>query len=82
MNTMNTVWVKVLFAILIPPIGVFLDKGIGTHLFVNIVLTMFGYIPGIIHGLIIVGREPDREPIPLRSIEREAEQMPAHQTTA
>jgi uncharacterized membrane protein YqaE (UPF0057 family) len=46
--------IRVIFAILLPPLGVFLQVGLGLHFWLNIVLTLFGYIPGIIHALIFI----------------------------
>ncbi|KAI4108555.1 MAG: hypothetical protein L6R37_000991 [Teloschistes peruensis] len=46
--------IKIIFAIFIPPIGVLLEKGIGSDLCINILLTILGYIPGIIHALYII----------------------------
>lgn len=37
---------KVIFAIILPPIGVLLERGIGADLCINILLTILGYIPG------------------------------------
>ena len=37
---------KVFFAVLLPPIGVLLERGIGADLCINILLTILGYIPG------------------------------------
>ncbi|OAA33423.1 putative protein family UPF0057 [Moelleriella libera RCEF 2490] len=45
---------KLIFAILLPPLGVFLETGCGADLLINIVLTIFGYIPGIIHAVYII----------------------------
>jgi len=45
---------KILFAIILPPVGVFLERGCGADLIINIVLTCLGYIPGIIHALYII----------------------------
>jgi uncharacterized membrane protein YqaE (UPF0057 family) len=48
---------RILLAILLPPVGVFLQVGIGFHFWLNILLTILGYIPGIIHALwVIVSR--------------------------
>ena len=47
---------KILLAILLPPLGVFFEVGIGFHFWLNIVLTLFGYIPGIIHAVYIIIR--------------------------
>jgi uncharacterized membrane protein YqaE (UPF0057 family) len=38
---------KIILAIILPPLGVFLERGCGMDLLINIVLTIFGYIPGI-----------------------------------
>ncbi|KIK08719.1 hypothetical protein K443DRAFT_672246 [Laccaria amethystina LaAM-08-1] len=45
---------KILVAIFIPPLGVFLERGCGADLLINILLTILGYIPGIIHALYII----------------------------
>ncbi|EPQ58221.1 cation transport-like protein [Gloeophyllum trabeum ATCC 11539] len=45
---------QIFFAIFVPPIGVFLERGCGADLLINILLTILGYIPGIIHALYII----------------------------
>jgi uncharacterized membrane protein YqaE (UPF0057 family) len=47
---------RVLIAILLPPLGVFLQVGIGKHFWINILLTLLGYIPGIVHAVWIIAR--------------------------
>ena len=47
---------KVLFAILLPPLGVFLEVGLTGHFWLNILLTLLGYIPGIIHAFWVILR--------------------------
>jgi uncharacterized membrane protein YqaE (UPF0057 family) len=49
--------VRILFAILLPPVGVFLQVGLGLHFWLNILLTLLGYIPGIIHALWVILRK-------------------------
>lgn len=46
--------VRLILSILLPPLGVFLQVGIGFHFWINIVLTLLGYIPGIIHAVWII----------------------------
>ncbi|HBR95393.1 YqaE/Pmp3 family membrane protein [Coraliomargarita algicola] len=46
--------IRILLSILLPPVGVFLQVGIGLQFWINIVLTLLGYIPGIIHALYII----------------------------
>lgn len=47
---------RILVAILLPPLGVFLQVGLGLHFWLNILLTLLGYIPGIIHAVWIILR--------------------------
>lgn len=50
----NTI-LKVILAILLPPLAVFMDKGLGGQFLLNVVLTLVGFwIVGIIHALIVV----------------------------
>lgn len=48
--------VRIVVAILLPPLGVFLQVGIGKHFWLNILLTLLGYIPGIVHTVYIIAR--------------------------
>ena len=48
---------RVLLAILLPPVGVFFEVGIGIHFWLNIILTILGYVPGIIHAVWIILRK-------------------------
>ena len=48
--------VRLIFAIILPPLGVFLQVGFGGHFWLNILLTLFGYFPGIIHAVWIILR--------------------------
>ncbi|KAF7895476.1 uncharacterized protein EAF01_009438 [Botrytis porri] len=45
---------KIILAVILPPLGVFLERGCGADLLINILLTILGYIPGIIHALYII----------------------------
>lgn len=46
--------IRLILAIIFPPLGVFLQVGLGGQFWLNIVLTIFGYIPGIIHAVYII----------------------------
>lgn len=46
--------IRILLAILLPPVGVFLQVGLGLHFWINILLTILGYIPGIIHAIYVI----------------------------
>jgi len=45
---------KIILAILFPPLGVFFEVGCNQDLVINILLTILGYIPGIIHAIFII----------------------------
>ena len=45
---------RVVLSLIIPPVGVFLQVGFGLHFWINIVLTLLGYIPGLIHAIWII----------------------------
>src|SRR5690606_24101568 len=47
---------RLIAAILLPPLGVFLQVGFGGAFWLNILLTLFGYLPGIIHAVWIIAR--------------------------
>ena len=49
--------IRILFAVLLPPLGVFLQVGIGKHFWINILLTLCGYLPGIIHAVYIIAKK-------------------------
>lgn len=45
---------KILLAILLPPLGVFLEVGLTGTFWLNVLLTILGYVPGIVHALYII----------------------------
>lgn len=51
----NTV-LMVILAILIPPLAVGLKEGIGAQFIINLLLWIFTWIGGVIHGLWVVLR--------------------------
>lgn len=53
--------IRILLAALLPPVGVFLTVGIGGAFWINIILTILGYVPGVLHALfVIITRENER----------------------
>jgi uncharacterized membrane protein YqaE (UPF0057 family) len=54
---------RVILAVLLPPLGVFLKVGFGLHFWLNILLTLLGYIPGLVHAIWIIARD-DRPAYP------------------
>jgi len=48
---------RIIAAVILPPLGVFLQVGVGKHFWINIILTLLGYIPGIIHAVWVIARK-------------------------
>ncbi|WP_082769029.1 YqaE/Pmp3 family membrane protein [Paraglaciecola hydrolytica] len=48
--------IRIIFAILLPPVGVFLQVGFSGAFWLNILLTLLGYIPGIVHAVWIIAK--------------------------
>lgn len=58
-------FVRLLLAYFLPPIGVFLQSGVGAPLFINIVLTFFFFFPAQIHAIWLIATVgPNGEPEP------------------
>ncbi|KAI5477998.1 salicylate hydroxylase [Pseudohyphozyma bogoriensis] len=56
----------------LPPLGVFLERGCNADFWINILLTILGYLPGIIHALYVTSklrRFPDSDGGPLAETE-------------
>ncbi|XVN14233.1 YqaE/Pmp3 family membrane protein [Pseudomonas corrugata] len=50
-------FIRIIIAILLPPLGVFLQVGFGGAFWLNILLlTLLGYIPGIVHAVYIIAK--------------------------
>jgi uncharacterized membrane protein YqaE (UPF0057 family) len=47
---------RILLSILLPPLGVFLREGLGVQFWINVILTLLGYVPGIVHAVWIILR--------------------------
>lgn len=48
--------IKIIFAVLLPPLGVFLEVGLKGAFWLNILLTLLGYLPGIIHAVWVIAK--------------------------
>ncbi len=43
----------IILNILLPPLAVFMKHGVGSALIISIILTIIGWIPGVIHAFIV-----------------------------
>lgn len=49
--------VRIVIAIFLPPLGVFLQVGLGGQFWLNILLTLLGYVPGLVHAIWIIAKK-------------------------
>ena len=45
---------KIVLCIFLPPVAAYLQVGVSTHFWINIVATLLGGLPGVIHALWLV----------------------------
>ncbi|MFH1304196.1 MAG: YqaE/Pmp3 family membrane protein [Planctomycetota bacterium] len=48
---------RIILAIILPPVGVLMQVGLGMHFWLNIVLTLCGYIPGLVHAVWVIAKK-------------------------
>jgi uncharacterized membrane protein YqaE (UPF0057 family) len=51
---------RLVLGILLPPLGVFLTFGVSSTLFINIGLTLLGWVPGSIHAVWAIAKQNER----------------------
>ncbi len=50
---------RIVLAIFIPPVAAFLTVGFGLHFWLNILLTIFFVLPGVVHALWLVVKKAE-----------------------
>jgi uncharacterized membrane protein YqaE (UPF0057 family) len=45
---------RLIVAVFLPPVAVFLQVGFGKHFWLNLLLSILGYVPGIIHAVWVI----------------------------
>ena len=56
--------IRIILAVILPPLGVFLQVGFGKHFWINVILTILGYIPGIVHAIWVIAKTGPRTTAP------------------
>ncbi len=51
---------RIVLAIFLPPVAAFLTVGIRLHFWLNLILTLLFFIPGVIHALWLVVKKAER----------------------
>ena len=54
---MNNQTLQIIISVFLPPVGVFMKFGLGFQVLLNIVLTLFGYLPGLVHAVWVLTRD-------------------------
>lgn len=49
--------IRIILSVIIPPLGVFLQVGFGKDFWINVLLTLLGYLPGLIHAVWIIAKK-------------------------
>ncbi|MCU0549439.1 MAG: YqaE/Pmp3 family membrane protein [Leptolyngbya sp. Prado105] len=52
--------IRLLLAILLPPVAVFITYGFSFTLVISIALTLLGWVPGIIHALWAISKHDEK----------------------
>jgi uncharacterized membrane protein YqaE (UPF0057 family) len=47
---------RFVLAFLLPPLGVLMEVGLTKHFWINVVLTLLGFVPGIVHAIWVILR--------------------------
>jgi uncharacterized membrane protein YqaE (UPF0057 family) len=46
--------ILIILAILLPPLAVFLMSGLGRDFWINLILTVFFWVPGVVHAIFLI----------------------------
>ena len=47
---------RIIISILLPPLGAFFKVGLGLQFWINLLLTLLGYFPGLVHVIWLLSR--------------------------
>jgi uncharacterized membrane protein YqaE (UPF0057 family) len=60
-NSKGQKTMKLLLGLILPPVGIFMTYGVGPTLFINIGLTLLGWLPGSIHAVWAISKHNEME---------------------
>jgi uncharacterized membrane protein YqaE (UPF0057 family) len=52
--------IRWILAVLLPPVSVFMVSGFSATLFINIALTLLGWVPGMIHAVWVLAKHEEK----------------------
>ncbi|MBW4581706.1 MAG: YqaE/Pmp3 family membrane protein [Tildeniella nuda ZEHNDER 1965/U140] len=50
---------RYVLAVVLPPVGVFLTYGLSSALVINVLLTLLGWVPGIVHAVWAIAKHDE-----------------------
>jgi len=53
----ETSLIAIILAFFLPPLGVAIKDGLGVSFIINCLLTLLGFVPGVIHALFVILRK-------------------------
>ncbi|MEO9593089.1 YqaE/Pmp3 family membrane protein [Rhodopirellula bahusiensis] len=51
-------YIRLLLVFLLPPVAVYMQFGLGHHFWLSLVLTLLGFVPGLVYSLYIMASRP------------------------
>lgn len=48
---------QIILAIVLPPLAVAMDRGLSSAFWLNVLLTIIGWIPGVIHAFYVLSKK-------------------------
>ena len=51
-------YIRLLFAFIMPPVSVYIQFGFGKFFWINCMLTLLGFIPGMLHAVYVMAANP------------------------
>ncbi len=49
---------RIILSVLLPPVGVLITVGFGGQFWLNVLLTVLGYVPGVVHAVWVISHRP------------------------
>ena len=46
----------IIIAIILPPVAMLLETGLSKQFLINLILTMIGFVPGVVHAVYVIAR--------------------------
>ncbi|KLU07359.1 Stress induced hydrophobic peptide [Rhodopirellula islandica] len=51
-------FIRLLLVFLLPPVAVYMQIGVGHYFWISLILTLLGFVPGLVYSLYIMASRP------------------------